>query len=1169
MSDQIKKGDARKINPSGKSMEELLRIAYTDELTGLFNRRYLRENVRGYLSRLREKNLPLAMLMLDIDHFKEVNDTHGHQAGDQLLKGFATLIKKLSAGKAIPVRYAGDEFVIVVPKYDKKVGGALAKKLIEILDKGAMRISQEKKVKITSSIGIASFPKDAADYDDLFKRADEALYHAKETGRARFFIYPDDKRMISPDLVSSLFPLETPVGRDREVAYLTDYILSELKEIPVITGEVGMGKSYLLRWAEKRAKREKLQIFSISGHPFWKMQPLAALFSGIAHYRQKHIHRFKEILPRLTADSREIILDRLDLERTDKGFPPDTIVSAPTEFLLRVIDYGKTIVMVDDLQQVDGDTIRFLNSFFHQFRDKPVYPIFSYQMTRANPTGMIPVMGMLPLLQSRIKGMNLEGLTKDDVSQYLIKLLRKSPFSDEEVRILYENCDGKPLFVQEVVKYLISSGKLDFEIDHWIKKDIKATDLSTSMQRISKERLKKLPKESVEILSTASHIGESFDIRMLSKLLKKPEGEIAVLLRKPEEEHIIIEAVGQEGDFTFVNPIDKNVLTDMLSKEEQKKLHRKIVEIEEKFAGGNTSRVLGRLMFHLNQGSMWRQAAQLYQSSETSYIGGQVSDQALAKLQQRTMTKSLAQETPLDDEDLKKAVRTIRNLKIAIQNLKLYPKSNENVQNSIERVYDDISYFFTKTEGLSFSTSRETLIINGSEPPVKDLGSIAEDFYAILNSHALQGIFFVKGMKLEELMSFLEIISEKFDGPIDWDTLLDEKNIETIVPDRKVYVAMGEHKIVLGGSEKVVVGNKEGAVEGSGGLGEEALEEYKVMMETFRDDARELIKSLHSGNVDSDKLLELTYLLREIDKKELPTVAGEVDKETLAKIAIMEKEPAPKKDLPPDQKSVEDAEKDIENNLINLSSDDKEIRSKAAGMLKGLNEKLPRVIFDFISTENSPQVNRLAVYIVKNSGEGNIRAFLNYLKPNLPKSKLNALLRILDIFGDIEILYRQLAKIIPLADNKQIAYIEKMLLSVPPEKAQRAIVSLLDVAPVDVKIRLLKSAGILKVRGVSRFVKEILVRPFFWEKWENTILVAEAAKACGSLPDIDAEIIGLLHDLVKPHQLTKANVPSQIRVAAFWALTELNDPGMEKLLPKLIKDKDSRIASQAMQIIKR
>ncbi len=95
-------------NSMENEAQELRRIAYTDELTELYNRRYSKLNVRGMIQSLKDRNEPLCLLLMDIDKFKAVNETSGHPAGDEVLKGFASILKELSGKDAIPIRYGGD-----------------------------------------------------------------------------------------------------------------------------------------------------------------------------------------------------------------------------------------------------------------------------------------------------------------------------------------------------------------------------------------------------------------------------------------------------------------------------------------------------------------------------------------------------------------------------------------------------------------------------------------------------------------------------------------------------------------------------------------------------------------------------------------------------------------------------------------------------------------------------------------------------------------------------------------------------------------------------------------------------------------------------------------------------------------------------------------------------
>jgi diguanylate cyclase (GGDEF)-like protein len=165
--------------------DKLREQSVRDALTGLFNRRYFEETLEREVSRARRKSLPLAAIMVDIDHFKRVNDTFGHDAGDTVLRAVAQRMLSVLRGSDIVCRYGGEEFVLLMP--DSTVAGALAR--AEELGESVarMRISHADRPlgRVTLSAGVAAFPEHAASGAELVARADEALYAAKESGRNR------------------------------------------------------------------------------------------------------------------------------------------------------------------------------------------------------------------------------------------------------------------------------------------------------------------------------------------------------------------------------------------------------------------------------------------------------------------------------------------------------------------------------------------------------------------------------------------------------------------------------------------------------------------------------------------------------------------------------------------------------------------------------------------------------------------------------------------------------------------------------------------------------------------------------------------------------------------------------------------------------------------------
>jgi two-component system cell cycle response regulator len=163
-----------------------LEMAITDGLTGLYNRRYMESHVVTLVEQAQTRGKPLALLIVDIDFFKSINDTHGHDAGDDVLREFAIRLKKSIRGIDLACRYGGEEFVVVMPETDMAVASVVAERIRRriatepfAVDKGA------KAVPVTISIGLAALGAAGDSAASLLKRADQALYRAKRDGRNR------------------------------------------------------------------------------------------------------------------------------------------------------------------------------------------------------------------------------------------------------------------------------------------------------------------------------------------------------------------------------------------------------------------------------------------------------------------------------------------------------------------------------------------------------------------------------------------------------------------------------------------------------------------------------------------------------------------------------------------------------------------------------------------------------------------------------------------------------------------------------------------------------------------------------------------------------------------------------------------------------------------------
>jgi two-component system cell cycle response regulator len=167
------------------TVSNAVELAITDPLTGLYNRRYLDAHLASAVTRAAATGKPVCVLIFDIDHFKDINDTYGHDAGDDVLKDFSERLRRGVRGIDLVARYGGEEFMLVMPETDAAFASSVAERLRSDVDKVPFATRSGAKVPVTVSIGIAEWrgPSDTA--EGMVRRADRALYSAKSAGRNR------------------------------------------------------------------------------------------------------------------------------------------------------------------------------------------------------------------------------------------------------------------------------------------------------------------------------------------------------------------------------------------------------------------------------------------------------------------------------------------------------------------------------------------------------------------------------------------------------------------------------------------------------------------------------------------------------------------------------------------------------------------------------------------------------------------------------------------------------------------------------------------------------------------------------------------------------------------------------------------------------------------------
>ncbi|MFT5699087.1 MAG: diguanylate cyclase (GGDEF)-like protein/PAS domain S-box-containing protein [Desulforhopalus sp.] len=234
-----------------RAEEEIRYLAFYDNLTGLANRTLFLDRLKKNIEYSDRKDRSFALLFMDIDNFKQINDTMGHHAGDILLKNTAEIIQQcvrrsdtvgvngIDAPDNLVARHGGDEFVLILSEIGSPESAALvARRLLEAIPQ--TQIIENHEISVTASIGISIFPEDGSDTDVLFRHADTAMYHAKKSGRNNFQFF---KQSLNEAAVAR-FSLE----QDLKVALAQgDFVLYFQPQLQLLNEKI-VGAEALIRW---------------------------------------------------------------------------------------------------------------------------------------------------------------------------------------------------------------------------------------------------------------------------------------------------------------------------------------------------------------------------------------------------------------------------------------------------------------------------------------------------------------------------------------------------------------------------------------------------------------------------------------------------------------------------------------------------------------------------------------------------------------------------------------------------------------------------------------------------------------------------------------------------------------------------------------------------------
>jgi diguanylate cyclase (GGDEF)-like protein len=777
------------------------RLIFEDELTGLHNRRFLLSYFEHKVHWDQDEHFPLSLLILDVDLFKRINDTYGHDAGDQALVFVAALLKEICGKDAFPVRFGGDEFMALLPRTELSTAVTLAHRLHQLAKERPLVLAGGKgQILISLSIGVASARTDAASGNDLIRKADTALYASKKQGRNRVSVAKEtDPQKAAPKVALHRLDDAEIAGRSGELQAVSDALealsLGESRFL-LIEGAAGMGKTTFVETIRRSlAVNHALAVVKLVGkrqegfRPYYLAgQTIVSLMAqrsdkgvpALDALDARELHYLGHVLPHL--DDRTALLEEDEPRRREGIFV--TLVKLITNLL-----EGKPlVVLVDDLQFADEGTLVLLRVLLARTdvqlfvcgtvndglgigSDDEAPPWERFHQSRA--------------AELRLVKRQLQPLRAEDIRTHLSGVFPgidlPPGFETELARIT----SGNPLFLGEIVRKLVLDQKLSLVGQRWTVEPPEEGYLPRSLEEIVTQKIAALDEEGRKLLEQVSTLGEDVPLSVVAGATHVSENEILEFLDRAENLGLL-RADFQINDETmrFLGKRVLEIVYGSIQTERRRELHERVGVYQEELHQKRLGPSASILAYHFKRSANQEKAA--------GY------DQLQSDLRKRTFNREEAErytgellieddegpvQEKLGQEALAQLPNLFRTLVTTVRSVQLYPPDSKPIQKAYQTAFDAVAAVLQFAEHVELSRSSGVLLANGHKVDLNDFRLLANAYLELLDRAGLESIDFRRGLAPEELKDLLtqlgQLKPEAVDGSY-WKTFASERRLEHV-----------------------------------------------------------------------------------------------------------------------------------------------------------------------------------------------------------------------------------------------------------------------------------------------------------------------------------------------------------------------------------------------------
>ncbi len=786
------------------------RLIFEDELTGIYNRRFLLNFLQCKVPWDSLENYPVSLLMMDVDHFKQINDTYGHAAGDRALVWVASLLREVAGENGHPIRYAGDEFMILMPRSDKQAAVQVAEQLMKLVHAKPIYLNEmEGEFSITLSIGVASAPDDAQSSKDLIHSADTALYSAKQAGRDRLASAGE----VSPQHVftkTALHQLEKARigGRELHLKHVAEALKKFDKgesQFLIVEGAAGMGKSEFLETIRKNLSQSENWPISVKAIPQELFRPYHLTTSILVEILNQLPNKGVAILEALGPQEISYLSNILpqlgetdDHGQDDEQARREGLFTTLVHFIPKALDSRPLILLIDDLDFADEATLLLLRRLILDHR----VPLFIcatatdiHQHTTEGHSAPLERFYATYCKELDIHRVSLTPLTAANIAEHLQGIFPQVALPKNFETNLAKTTQGNPLFLNEIVRKLVLDRKITLAGNQWVAEPLEEGYLPKSLEEIVNQKIATLDEESRQLLDQASTFGENVSLSMLSGSSKEVEAKVLEFVDQAVAQGLVTSEF-QLNDETirFLSKRVLDIIYGAMQEERKQELHEHVGKYQEVLYEQRLIPSAATLAYHFKRSTNQEKASNYEQLQVASNHSLFNAAEAIYYTGERTAEAS-PETSPLDQDSLPLIPTVLRSMLLVVRNMKLYPPGSKAIVAANRQLKDIIDTFLANNELLSLFGIKQALIVNGQRIDVTEFTYFAESFLKFLNRLELKGITFKKGVTEEELQALLEAFGAVKPDMVDqqfWQRFSGEKRLVHIELTQVRYAVIAE-----------------------------------------------------------------------------------------------------------------------------------------------------------------------------------------------------------------------------------------------------------------------------------------------------------------------------------------------------------------------------------------